>query len=350
MAVRGVNIALDDPGASSAGSGDCAFARDIRNATMAASAKDTIRTRIMVFLTGPRVTNVHVDRLVPLATAAESETRDPRPPPRRRDLKRPGRRAEGGGLRQDLFREGLDRAELARVIKRLQPDDVLVVTRLDRLARSTRDLLNILKAVRQAGAGSERRCAASGSGDHANYLHISAARRSSGWRCRRGRRPHVRGGSGNPVSAASGDPGLTRRDTMEGADMTISRQARAAAIATNILTARADARAADLAPIIAELRAAGVTSLRDIAAEMNRRGIPTASGRGEWQADTVRQLLARLPALRAWQERPICRPRLRQPPGRSVRRAQSRGRPTSLPPSKPYRRAALHRCGPSQQN
>jgi DNA invertase Pin-like site-specific DNA recombinase len=34
-----------------------------------------------------------------------------------------------------------DRAELARVIKRLQPGDVLVVTRLDRLARSTRDLL-----------------------------------------------------------------------------------------------------------------------------------------------------------------------------------------------------------------
>jgi hypothetical protein len=30
-----------------------------------------------------------------------------------------------------------DRAELARVIKRLQPEDVLVVTRLDRLARST---------------------------------------------------------------------------------------------------------------------------------------------------------------------------------------------------------------------
>ena len=29
-----------------------------------------------------------------------------------------------------------DRAELARVIKRLQPGDVLVVTRLDRLARA----------------------------------------------------------------------------------------------------------------------------------------------------------------------------------------------------------------------
>jgi DNA invertase Pin-like site-specific DNA recombinase len=46
-----------------------------------------------------------------------------------------------------------DRAELARVIKRLQPGDVLVVTRLDRLARSTRDLLNALEAVKQAGTG-----------------------------------------------------------------------------------------------------------------------------------------------------------------------------------------------------
>jgi DNA invertase Pin-like site-specific DNA recombinase len=46
-----------------------------------------------------------------------------------------------------------DRAELARVIKRLQPGDVLMVTRLDRLARSTRDLLNVLEAVKAAGAG-----------------------------------------------------------------------------------------------------------------------------------------------------------------------------------------------------
>jgi DNA invertase Pin-like site-specific DNA recombinase len=40
-----------------------------------------------------------------------------------------------------------DRAELTKVIRRLEPGDVLVVTRLDRLARSTRDLLNIVAAV-----------------------------------------------------------------------------------------------------------------------------------------------------------------------------------------------------------
>jgi DNA invertase Pin-like site-specific DNA recombinase len=46
-----------------------------------------------------------------------------------------------------------DRPELAKLIRRLEAGDVLVVTRLDRLARSTRDLLNILDAIGKAGAG-----------------------------------------------------------------------------------------------------------------------------------------------------------------------------------------------------
>jgi DNA invertase Pin-like site-specific DNA recombinase len=46
-----------------------------------------------------------------------------------------------------------DRAELAKVINRLEAGDVLVVTRLDRLARSTRDLLNVLATVADRKAG-----------------------------------------------------------------------------------------------------------------------------------------------------------------------------------------------------
>jgi DNA invertase Pin-like site-specific DNA recombinase len=46
-----------------------------------------------------------------------------------------------------------DRPELAKVLKRLGEGDVLMVARLDRLARSTRDLLNILDAIGRAGAG-----------------------------------------------------------------------------------------------------------------------------------------------------------------------------------------------------
>jgi DNA invertase Pin-like site-specific DNA recombinase len=57
-----------------------------------------------------------------------------------------------------VFREkasgaNTDRLELARVIRGLEAGDVLMVTRLDRLARSTRDLLNVLDAVAKQGAG-----------------------------------------------------------------------------------------------------------------------------------------------------------------------------------------------------
>ncbi len=45
-----------------------------------------------------------------------------------------------------------DRAELEKLLKRLEAGDALMVTRLDRLARSTRDLLNILDRVAKAGA------------------------------------------------------------------------------------------------------------------------------------------------------------------------------------------------------
>jgi len=45
-----------------------------------------------------------------------------------------------------------DRKALAKAISALGPGDILLVTRLDRLARSTRDLLNILHTVSKAGA------------------------------------------------------------------------------------------------------------------------------------------------------------------------------------------------------
>lgn len=46
-----------------------------------------------------------------------------------------------------------DRARLRRALASLGKGDVLLVTRLDRLARSTRDLLNTLDAIAKAGAG-----------------------------------------------------------------------------------------------------------------------------------------------------------------------------------------------------
>ena len=46
-----------------------------------------------------------------------------------------------------------DRAQLKKILAKLGKGDVVVVTRLDRLARSIRDLLNILASIAEKGAG-----------------------------------------------------------------------------------------------------------------------------------------------------------------------------------------------------
>jgi DNA invertase Pin-like site-specific DNA recombinase len=57
-----------------------------------------------------------------------------------------------------IFREKVsgaktDRPELTKLLRQVEAGDTLIVTRLDRLARSTRDLLNTLDVVAKAGAG-----------------------------------------------------------------------------------------------------------------------------------------------------------------------------------------------------
>ena len=58
--------------------------------------------------------------------------------------------------------------------------------------------------------------------------------------------------------------------------------------------ARAQARAVELEPVIAELRASGITSLSGIARVLNARAIPTPRGEGPWQARQVKRVLDRL--------------------------------------------------------
>ncbi len=60
-----------------------------------------------------------------------------------------------------------------------------------------------------------------------------------------------------------------------------------------VRTARAAARARDLAPTIGELREGGATSLRALARGLNGRGIPAPRG-GTWHASQVRNLLRRM--------------------------------------------------------
>jgi DNA invertase Pin-like site-specific DNA recombinase len=59
------------------------------------------------------------------------------------------------------------------------------------------------------------------------------------------------------------------------------------------IKAKASERADNLRAIVDDIRAHGVTSVRTMAEELNRRGILTARG-GEWHATTVVRLLERL--------------------------------------------------------
>jgi hypothetical protein len=59
-----------------------------------------------------------------------------------------------------------------------------------------------------------------------------------------------------------------------------------------MIKTRADQHARDILPVIEDIRAAGITTLEGIAAELNARGILTAR-HGAWFPSTVKRLLAR---------------------------------------------------------
>ena len=70
--------------------------------------------------------------------------------------------------------------------------------------------------------------------------------------------------------------------------------AKGRAAALEVRLKRAYARAIELAPIIAELRAAGVTMPHALAKALNARGVPTVTGKGKWRHLGVSRVLARL--------------------------------------------------------
>lgn len=63
------------------------------------------------------------------------------------------------------------------------------------------------------------------------------------------------------------------------------------------VSANATAFAADLAPVLADIRAAGHTSLPAVAAELTARGIRTRRG-GQWGVGNVKRVLLQLDAER----------------------------------------------------
>jgi DNA invertase Pin-like site-specific DNA recombinase len=64
-------------------------------------------------------------------------------------------------------------------------------------------------------------------------------------------------------------------------------------VAQATIKAHADQHAANVLPIIREAQKAGATTLREIAAVLNARGIATARG-GRWHARSVKNVVERL--------------------------------------------------------
>jgi DNA invertase Pin-like site-specific DNA recombinase len=81
-----------------------------------------------------------------------------------------------------------------------------------------------------------------------------------------------------------------RRGVKLGGDRGARLTAKQRALGRAARQAKAHARAADLAPTIKELQAAGCESLRALAAGLEERGIPAARG-GKWSAVQVARLL-----------------------------------------------------------
>lgn len=151
----------------------------------------------------------------------------------------------------------------------------LVVAKLDRLSRS----VAFLSALQDSGA---KFIAADMPEANELTVHIMAAvaqaeRQAISKRTKEALRAAKAAGRklGNPNGAAA------LRRACKGNSAAIQR-----------VMAKADSFAQDLAPVIDDIRATGVTSLGDIARELNARHIQTRRG-GQWHPSSVRNLLAR---------------------------------------------------------
>lgn len=169
------------------------------------------------------------------------------------------------------------RPELAAAMHRARVTGaVLVVAKLDRLSRS----VAFLSALQDSSA---RFIAADMPEATELTVHIMAAvaqqeRKAIGQRTRDALQAAKAAGRtlGNPNGAAA-----------------LRRAAKGNVAAVAELKAGADAFAADLAPVIADIRASGAITLPMMAAELNARHIQTRRG-GRWHPSGVRNLLARI--------------------------------------------------------
>lgn len=153
---------------------------------------------------------------------------------------------------------------------------VLVVAKLDRLSRN----MAFLATLQESGS---RFLAADMPEANELTVHIMAAVALAGRKA-----IAIRTRDALAVAKARG----VKLGNPNGAEALL-RAAKGNRAATAAVRDGANCRAADYAPIIADVCASGSTSLHAIARALNERGIVTARG-GRWHPSSVRNLLGRL--------------------------------------------------------
>lgn len=170
-----------------------------------------------------------------------------------------------------------DRPQLAAALHRAKVTGAtLVVAKLDRLSRS----VAFLSALQDSGA---KFLAADMPEANELTVHLMAA-------VAQAERKAISTRTREALAAAKARG--VRLGNPKGAEA-LRRAQRGNTAAVQRLKAGADSYAQDLAPVIADIRASGVTSLAGIAAELNARHIQTRRG-GAWHRQSVANLLARL--------------------------------------------------------
>ena len=180
-----------------------------------------------------------------------------------------------------------DRPELAKALHYAKVTGAtLVIAKLDRLSRNAAFLLQLQDSGAKfvaadmpeachltvgilALVAQQEREAISARTKAALAVAKARGRKSDGT-------PFKAGRLGNPNGAAA-----------------LQRAGRGNASAVGALKAAADRHAADLAPVVAQLRAEGHVSLPALAKALNERQMRTPRG-GQWHPSSVRNLLARL--------------------------------------------------------
>jgi DNA invertase Pin-like site-specific DNA recombinase len=170
-----------------------------------------------------------------------------------------------------------DRPELARAIQACRLYGAkLVIAKLDRLSRDAHFLIGLQKAGVQFVAADMPEANEMIVGIMAVVAQAErkmiSARTKAALAAAKARGQKLGGLRPN-------SPVLTAEDSAKGAA---------------VRTAKAEQRAQDLTPVIAELRAEGVTSLGALARALTERGIPTARGGKVWQPVQVSRVLGRL--------------------------------------------------------